>query len=86
MSEGGRANRRLHLGIIPPVARERNTWRMQNPGAGASWKRIDGGLPQALVYDVRYDYTDKVLSAGILGRGVWTITNFFTDGNGNSRP
>src|SRR5206468_8131173 len=38
------------------------------------------GLPNALVYDLRYDYTDNVLVAATLGRGVWTLTNVFRDG------
>jgi hypothetical protein len=58
-------------------------WQMRRPGAaGAIWTAVGSGLPQTLVYDVRYDYTDNVLSAGTLGRGVWTLTSFFRGGGG----
>jgi hypothetical protein len=58
-------------------------WQMRRPGsAGASWTLPTSGLPKVLVYDLRYDYTDNVLVAGTLGRGVWTLTNHFRGGGG----
>ena len=51
---------------------------MRRPGAaGAVWQALVT-LPHALVLDLRYDYTSDVLVAGLLGRGVWTLTGFFT--------
>lgn len=32
------------------------------------------------MFDLRYNYKDNVLTAGILGRGIWTLTNFFSRG------
>jgi hypothetical protein len=48
----------------------------RRPGAGSSWTRLDGAralIPNALVLDLHYDYTDNVLVVGSLGRGSWTI-------------
>jgi hypothetical protein len=51
-------------------------WQMSNPGvSGSTWQIIGANLPQALVFDVRYDSTDNVLVAALLGRGVWTLPN-----------
>jgi hypothetical protein len=47
-------------------------------GAGAVWTRLGSNLPHGLVLDLRYNYKAKVLVAGILGRGAWTLTNFLT--------
>ena len=58
-------------------------WQMRRPGAaGTSWTTLASGLPHALIYDLRYNYTDNVLSAGTLGRGVWSLSNFFRGGGG----
>jgi hypothetical protein len=55
--------------------------QLQNPGtAGAAWTRLGDNLPHGLVFDLRYDYKAKVLVAGILGRGVWTLTCDLSDG------
>jgi hypothetical protein len=49
-------------------------FQMRNPGAaGASWTQLGRGLPHGLVLDLRYNYTGNVLTAGILGRGAWTL-------------
>ncbi len=62
-------------------------WQMRRPGAaGTAWTTLTGGLPKALVYDLHYDYTDNVLVAGTLGRGVWTLTSFFRGGGGVGLP
>lgn len=56
-------------------------WQKPNPGSTTQWSALAAGpLPKVLVYDLRYDYTDNVLVAGTLGRGVWTLTNYFTGG------
>ena len=58
-------------------------FQMRRPAAaGASWTPVSTGLPNGLVYDLHYDYTDNVLVAGILGRGAWTLTGFFRGGGG----
>jgi hypothetical protein len=58
-------------------------WQMRRPGAaGTSWTTLSTGFPHALTYDLSYNYTDNVLTAGTLGRGVWTLTNFFRGGGG----
>jgi hypothetical protein len=58
-------------------------FQMRRPGAaGASWTQLSSGLPDALVFDLHYDYTHNVLVAGTLGRGAWTLTNFFRGGGG----
>jgi hypothetical protein len=58
-------------------------FEMRRPGAsGASWTPLSTGIPNALVQDLHYDYTNNVLVAGSLGRGAWTLTNFFRGGGG----
>jgi hypothetical protein len=48
--------------------------QMRNPGAaGAAWTQLGRNLPHGLVLDLRYNYTANVLTAGILGRGAWTL-------------
>jgi hypothetical protein len=57
-------------------------FQMCEPGAaGAVWARLGTNLPHGLVLDLRYNYTSNVLVAGILGRGAWKLTNFFTGGH-----
>ena len=41
--------------------------------AGGTWTIVSGGLPKVLVYELHYDYATNVLSAGTLGRGVFTL-------------
>src|SRR5262249_34593493 len=56
-------------------------WQMRRPGsAGSSWTVLSTGMPHVLVWDLRYDYNDNVLTAGTVGRGVWTLTSFFRGG------
>jgi hypothetical protein len=58
-------------------------FQMRRPGAaGASWTPLSTGLPHALVRELHYDYIDDVLVAAIMGRGVWTLTQFFRGGGG----
>jgi len=40
-----------------------------------SWNKLGIGLPNALVWDLKYDVADDVLLVGARGRGAWTITN-----------
>ena len=58
-------------------------FQMRGPdAAGASWTPLSTGIPNALVQDLHYDYTNNVLVAGSLGRGAWTLTSFFQGGGG----
>jgi len=53
-------------------------FQMRRPeSAGAGWKPVGSGIPHGLVMDVRYTAACDVLSAGMLGRGAWTITGVF---------
>jgi hypothetical protein len=36
------------------------------------WYKLEGSLPNAVVYDLEYDATDDVLLVTTLGRGTWT--------------
>jgi hypothetical protein len=52
------------------------------PGtAGAMWTRVGTNLPHNPVLDLRYNYKANVLIAAVIGRGAWTLTNFFTGGS-----
>jgi hypothetical protein len=53
-------------------------FRMRNPGERGTWSLLGTGLPNALAYDIHYDYTDYVLVAGTLGRGAWLLDNPFS--------
>jgi hypothetical protein len=58
-------------------------FEMRRPGAGGtSWTPLSTGIPNALVLDLHYDYTNNVLVAGSLGRGAWTLSSFFQGGGG----
>jgi hypothetical protein len=60
-----------------------SAFEMRRPGAGgASWTPLSTGIPNALVQDLHYDYTNDVLVAGSLGRGSWTLSIFFRGGGG----
>jgi hypothetical protein len=48
------------------------------PGAQATWEQFGTGMPNVLVYDVRYDAGTDTLFAGTLGRGAWSIANAST--------
>ncbi|HEX5273126.1 MAG TPA: sialidase family protein, partial [Gemmataceae bacterium] len=71
------------LNTVLLVGGQNGVFQLRRPGAaGGSWSAVAAGFPHALVYDLRYDYTDNVLVAGTLGRGVWTLTSFFRGGGG----
>jgi hypothetical protein len=50
----------------------------------SSWTRIGTGMPDVLVFDIRYLRAQRTLVAGTLGRGVWTYVfaqgQFFRNG------
>jgi hypothetical protein len=78
--------------VFSPDATIRNTvliaggfgaFQMRRPGAaGGSWTLLSSAIPNALVLDLHYDYTNNVLVAGTLGRGSWTLSSFFRGGGG----
>ena len=75
------------LNTVLVVGGAGGVWQMRRPGAaGTAWTTLTGGMPKALVYDLHYEYTDNVLVAGTLGRGVWTLTGFFRGGGGTGLP
>jgi hypothetical protein len=39
-----------------------------------TWKALGTGLPRVPVFDLEYDPADKVLVAGTMGRGAWTVS------------
>ncbi len=55
--------------------------QMRRPAAGGTiWTNLSTGLPRALVADLQYNYANNVLTAGILGRGTWTLSGYFRGG------
>ena len=77
------------LEIFSPSASPLNTvlvaggqggvFQLRRPGAaGGSWSRVGTGIPTGgLTFNVRYNYACDVLSAGIVGRGAWTVSGAF---------
>jgi hypothetical protein len=62
-------------------------FQMRRPGGGGTiWLPLSSGLPHALFLDVHYIYTNNVLVAGSLGRGAWTLTQYFRGGGGLNGP
>jgi len=54
-------------------------FQLREPGsAGATWSRLGSNLPHGLVLDLRYNDRANVLIAGVLGRGAWTLTGYFS--------
>lgn len=54
------------------------------PALGNSWSLLGAGLPDVLVFDLRYQPSNQTLYAGTLGRGVWghsmTVDALFANG------
>ncbi|HYY55986.1 MAG TPA: hypothetical protein VE842_01580 [Pyrinomonadaceae bacterium] len=42
--------------------------------AFTTWTPVAANLPRAPVYDLEYDPVDKILVAGLLGRGAWVVS------------
>lgn len=42
--------------------------------AFTTWTPVAANLPRAPVYDLEFDPTDKILVAGLLGRGAWAVS------------
>src|SRR6266446_4564956 len=69
-------------GAILYVGGANGVWQLPNPtAAGGTWTVVAAGLPNVLVYGLRYDYADSVLAATTLGRGVFRIGGTNTPGN-----
>ncbi len=49
-----------------------------------AWTEVGSNLPNALVYDMRYNATDDILAVGTLGRGAWTLPNASSLANGDT--
>ena len=61
------------------VGTDHGAYRMYRPGTGmAPWAQT-GTLPNTLLFDTHYDYTNDVLVAGMLGRGGWTLGGYFAN-------
>lgn len=56
-------------------------WQLPNPTAAGTWTVVSAGMPKVLVYGLRYDYTDSILAATTLGRGVFRISGTNTPGS-----
>ena len=60
------------------AAGEGGVFKLHRPGSASEpWKVLGTGLPKAVVFDVRYDYVNKMFVAGTLGRGLFTLTDDF---------
>ena len=44
-----------------------------DPTTEGVWAKLGIGLSKVLVFDLHYDPTDRVVTAGTLGRGAWTL-------------
>ena len=61
-------------GAVLYVGGAGGVWQLPNPtAAGGTWAVVSAGMPNVLVYGLRYDYTDSLLSANTLGRGVFRL-------------
>jgi len=57
-------------------------WQLASPtAAGGNWTVVAAGMPNVLVYGIRYDYADSLLSANTLGRGVFRLGGANTTGS-----
>lgn len=78
--------------LYSPDASPRNTvlivggtgiFQLRRPGAaGTTWTPLSSGLANGLVYDIHYEYVDDTLALSTLGRGAWTLKNYFRGGGG----
>jgi hypothetical protein len=62
-------------------------WQIQNPlSPDSSWTPLSSGLPHALFNDLHYNFDNDVLVTSSLGRGAWTLTNFFQPAHPPATP
>ena len=62
------------------VGTDRGVFIARGCGGFSAWQRLGTGLPTVPVFQLEYDPADRVLLAGTLGRGAWTIS--FGSGTG----
>ena len=74
------------LNTVLAAGGQGGVFQMRRPAAGGTiWTNLGTGLPHALFLDLHFDYANSVLVAGSLGRGAWTVQNFFR-GDGSLLP
>ena len=62
-------------------------FQMRRPGGGGTlWTNLSSGLPHAMFLDMHYNYANNVLVAGSLGRGAWTLSQYFRGGGSANEP
>ena len=72
------------LNTVLVAGGQNGIFQLRRPGGGGTlWTALSTNLPHALFLDLHYDYVNNVLVAGSLGRGAWTLTQFFRGGGGN---
>ena len=64
------------------VGADRGVFVARGCGAFSSWQRFGTGLPTVPVFQLEYDTADRILLAGTLGRGAWTLSF----GSGTAAP
>ena len=64
------------------VGADRGVFIARGCGAFSSWQRLGTGLPTVPVFQLEYDTADRILLAGTLGRGAWTLSF----GSGTAAP
>ncbi len=73
---GGLSDNNLHAIAAGPgllfVGGSRGVYMMEMASPG-NWSQFGTGLPNTAVWDLDYDDTDKMLVAGMLGRGAWLL-------------
>ena len=55
------------------VGADRGVFIARGCGAFSAWQRLGTGLPTVPVFQLEYDPADRILLAGTLGRGAWTL-------------
>ena len=64
------------------VGADRGVFIARGCSAFSAWQRLGTGLPNAPVFQLEYDAPDRILLAGTLGRGAWTLSF----GSGTATP
>ncbi|WP_395794584.1 hypothetical protein [Aquimonas sp.] len=66
------------------VAANRGVYVAYESSGFSQWTQLGSGLPNAVVFELEYDHNDRLLLAGTLGRGAWTLSfagpDIFKDG------
>jgi hypothetical protein len=56
------------------VGTDRGVFIARGCSGFSAWQRLGTGLPNVPVFQLEYDVADRLLLAGTLGRGAWTLT------------